>query len=317
MTLQETLKSRDTEEWIDLVFYRPIGYYWALFFKRINVTPNAVSILSIFLGVAAGVLFYYPNLGLNSLGMVLLIWANTYDSADGQLARMTNNYSRLGRLLDGLASNCWFVTIYFAIGFRLSAEWGIAIWVLAVITGYFHIKQAAMADYLRNFHLLFIKDNKKSEFDDAAKLKQQMQKLEWKTDFSEKALMMYYANYTESQEKWTPKLQAFRRILGDSFLEANRPTDRTETKAVGDFGQSDHWDTLKEEFRKASKPMMKYTNILSFNTRVMALFICLITGYPWVYFLFELTVLNSVLLYMLFKYEAICEMFTFRLRGND
>ena len=29
-TLASTLKSRDTEETFDLIFYRPIGYVWAL-----------------------------------------------------------------------------------------------------------------------------------------------------------------------------------------------------------------------------------------------------------------------------------------------
>ena len=84
-----SLKSKDTEEWIDLIFYRPIGFRCALFFKKLGVTPNAVTIMSIFLGVAAGVLFYFPSLLINFVGMVLLVWANTYDSTDGQLARLT------------------------------------------------------------------------------------------------------------------------------------------------------------------------------------------------------------------------------------
>ena len=29
--LEATLKSADTEEWIDLLFYRPVGYRWASF----------------------------------------------------------------------------------------------------------------------------------------------------------------------------------------------------------------------------------------------------------------------------------------------
>ena len=74
--------------------------------------PNAVTIASIFLGVAAGVLFYYNDLWLNVLGMFLLVWANSYDSADGQLARMTKQFSRIGRILDGISGDLWFVTIY-------------------------------------------------------------------------------------------------------------------------------------------------------------------------------------------------------------
>ena len=42
--LEATLKSADTEEWIDLLFYRPIGYRWALLFRRLGVTPNAITI---------------------------------------------------------------------------------------------------------------------------------------------------------------------------------------------------------------------------------------------------------------------------------
>lgn len=50
--------------------------------------------------------------------MLLLIWANSFDSADGQLARMTHNYSRIGRILDGMAGDIWFATIYVAICLR-------------------------------------------------------------------------------------------------------------------------------------------------------------------------------------------------------
>ena len=60
--IKSTLKSMDTEEFIDLVFYRPIGYLWAKLFEKLNVTPNAVSVASIFLGVAAGVLVYFDDL---------------------------------------------------------------------------------------------------------------------------------------------------------------------------------------------------------------------------------------------------------------
>lgn len=113
-----TLKSADTEEHIDLAFYRPIGYAWACLARRLGVTPNAITIASIFLGIGAGVAFYFNDLVINVIGMLLLIWANSFDSADGQLARMTHNYSRIGRILDGMAGDIWFATIYVAICLR-------------------------------------------------------------------------------------------------------------------------------------------------------------------------------------------------------
>ena len=87
--LEATLKSLDTEEFIDIHFYRPIGYRWALLFNRLNVSPNSVTVASIFIGIAAGICFYFQSLAINIVGMLLLVWANMYDSADGQLARMT------------------------------------------------------------------------------------------------------------------------------------------------------------------------------------------------------------------------------------
>jgi len=155
--MASTLKSLDTEECIDIWFYRPIGYRWALLFHRLGVSPNAITIMAIFIGIAAGVCFYYTSLTVNVVGMLLLVWANSYDSADGQLARMTGQKSPLGRVLDGFCGDVWFFTIYVAICLRLMPEWGLWIWLLAIVTGSYHSKQAAMADYYRNIHLLFLK----------------------------------------------------------------------------------------------------------------------------------------------------------------
>ena len=160
---RSTLKSSDTEETIDLLFYRPIGYCWAILAKSLGIHPNAITIASIFLGIGAGVMFYFNTLWMNIIGMALLVWANSFDSADGQLARLTGQYSRLGRILDGLSGDIWFLTIYIAICLREVHtasyyelhHW--AIWVLALLAGISHAKQAAVADLYRQFHLYFIK----------------------------------------------------------------------------------------------------------------------------------------------------------------
>ncbi|MEI7677564.1 MAG: CDP-alcohol phosphatidyltransferase family protein, partial [Bacteroidales bacterium] len=75
-TLQSTLKSADTEEWIDIVFYRPIGYQMAIWAKKLHITPNQITVTSMFIGIAAGILFYYELLWVNVIGMLLLILAN-------------------------------------------------------------------------------------------------------------------------------------------------------------------------------------------------------------------------------------------------
>lgn len=298
---KDTLKSMDTEEHIDLWFYRPIGFGWAKLAARLGITPNAITIASIFLGVAAGVLFNSPILWVNVIGMLLLIWANSFDSADGQLARMTGQYSRLGRILDGLAGDLWFITIYFSLTFReltynsyfMEHEW--AIWTLAWATGFCHMKQASMADLYRQFHLFFLKGKDGSELEDGDDLKARYKEIPWKGHFWSKATMAFYLNYTIQQAKTTPAMQRFRRALRDHFHGGAIP------------------EKLREDFRQASLPLMKYTNILSFNWRVIALFTALFVGQPWLYFAFEFTVLNALMIYMIVRHERICKQFTNRL----
>lgn len=289
-TLESTLKSSDTEEFIDIHFYRPIGYRWALLFQKLGITPNAVTIASIFIGIGSGICFYYDNIYLTILGIFLLVWANSFDSADGQLARMTKQFSALGRALDGFAGDLWFASIYIGIAMRLFPVWGWAIWVLAVIAGYFHAKQASMADYYRNIHLLFLKGKGGSELDSSIELDRTYRRLTWKDNTFDKLVAFFYRTYTRGQESWTPNFLAMFATLTDKY---------------GDVVP----DSFRNAFREKSLPLMKYTNILSFNTRSIVLFISVLVGHPWIYFVFELTVLNILLVYMVRKHEIMCKQF--------
>lgn len=299
---QNSLKSLDTEEGIDLAFYRPIGYFWACLAKKLGVTPNVITIASIFLGIGAGIAFYFNNLWINILGMLLLMWANSFDSADGQLARMTKQYSRLGRILDGLSGDIWFFCIYLAICLRenitstffMAHPW--LIWLIAIVTGICHAKQAAMADYYRQFHLYFLKGENGSELENAAELKKKLASLSWSKNFWQKIVLLFYTNYTVNQEATTPAMQQLRAELARRFPGTAAP------------------QAFRDEFRRLSLPLMKYTNILSFNWRTIALFAAIFARMPWLYFAFELIVLNLLLIYMRNRHEKICRFLTLELK---
>lgn len=297
-----SLKSMDTEEHIDLAFYRPIGFVWAKIAAKLGVSPNAITIASIFLGVAAGILFYYPQLWVNVAGMLLLVWANSFDSADGQLARMTHQYSRLGRILDGLSGDFWFVAIYIAIVLRENRDiplfeshhW--ILWVMAIMAGICHAKQAAMADYYRQFHLYFLKGENGSELDSAYQLRKQLAASDG--GFWQRLTMRVYLNYTLQQEACAPAMQELRRELRLKFPDGKIPA------------------AFRDDFRRQSLPLMKYTNILTFNWRTIGLFITLFIGLPWLYFVYELTVLNILAIYMIVRHERMCRLLISDLRNG-
>ena len=54
---KQSLKSMDTEETIDLLFYRLIGFAWAKLCAKRGVTPVVVTIASRCLGIGAGIMF--------------------------------------------------------------------------------------------------------------------------------------------------------------------------------------------------------------------------------------------------------------------
>ena len=288
---ESSLKSNDTEERIDIWFYRPIGYQIALFCAKIGITPNAVTIISIFFGVAAGILFYYQELWINVIGMLSLVFANSLDSADGQLARLTNNKSRLGRILDGLAGDFWFIAIHVAICLRSQNEgWSALIWVPGVVAGVSHVVQSAMADYYRNVHLFFIKGTSGSELDNSRDLQKDYDKLSWGNHFFLKLIARSYLNYTKLQEGFSPNLQKLLGVVRERFQNG-----------------LPQW--LITDFRAMNKPLMKYTNIVQFNTRVLFLFLWLFIDQAWIYFLFDIFVLNPILIYMCVSQEKVSRHF--------
>lgn len=304
-----SIKSQDTEEFIDLWFYRPLGFRCALFFRNRGIHPNIVTIISILLGVAAGICFAQENLQWNLLGILLLMWANLYDSTDGQLARITGQKTRWGRILDGFAGDVWFFFIYAAIAIRTTFQpipfapdyqWGISIWILCSFAGFWiHGSQCQLADYYRNIHLYFTNATNGNEFDNSDAQRLQFKQTPWKGNFFWKIFLHFYIDYTANQERMTPKFQEFIATVKKSY-GTTLP----------------QW--LRDDFRKGSLPLMKYTNILTFNSRFIMLWFSMLIGELWLYLFFELVILMIIFLYMRHKHEKLCSMLKNKiLKQND
>lgn len=302
--ISATYKNADTEEWLDIHFTRPIGYLWALLFKKLGVVPNVVTVLSIIIGVAAGWMFYYPDLVHNIIGVLLLMWANFYDSADGQLARMTGKKTRWGRMLDGFAGDVWFVAIYLAIVLRLWAQnipftsfhWGLFILILAAFSGIVcHAKQCQLADYYRNVHMYFAFGKEGSELDSSRQQRILLHTTPKKGNFWWRAFLYSYGNYTLAQESLTPYLQDMLNVINN--------------ERKGDIPEK-----FRLDFRKESKPMMKYANMITFNCRAIVLYICCLVNLPWIYFLVEIVVFTAIGCYLRGRHESLCRHLTMLLK---
>ncbi len=295
--LRASLKSKDTEEWLDVYFTRPIGLVFALLWNRLGIHPNVITILSIFLGMAAGYMFYFTDLRHNLLGVMFLMLANFCDSTDGQMARLTAKKTLLGRVLDGFSGDVWFFCIYFALCLRMMGQpvpgtevrWGIGVWLLAAVAGLVcHSRQASLSDYYRQIHLYFLLGKSGSELDSSARQRAIYESLpKWR--WLGRAFYYNYANYCKDQEIRTPAFQRFYAEFKSTYGEVEAMPRE-----------------LRERFLDGSRPLMKYTNLLSFNLRAICLYAACLLDQPWAYFLIEIVVLGVLYLYMHRKHEILC-----------
>ena len=274
-----TYKAREVEGFLDLHFYRKIGYRLALLFAKLKMTPAQVTWCGAALGIAAGHLYHNRDLKLNLLGMVLHVLCNAFDNADGQLARLTKQGSRSGRALDGLADNLVFISVYAHLCLRYTSGGGSQlVWLLALGAGASHSLQSAAADYFRNAYIYFAEGKTRAELDSSAALQAEFDRLGWRTQPREKFLLRLYLNYTRQQEWIVPCLGELKRAAVDKA----------------------------SAYCERARPLIKWTNLLATNPRMILLFALLLLGQPVYYFWVELTFFNLVLAWLLLTENAIC-----------
>ena len=282
-----TYKAREVEGALDVYFYRPLGFRLAEFFARLNVTPAGVSLLAGVCGVIAGHLYFYRNLGINIAGMVLHIFANALDNADGQLARLTHQESRKGRIIDSVADHLVFASVYIHLTLRCALGGASpAIWLLALGAAISHALQGAAADYYRNTFLYFT--GTRTEIDSSSALRSDYRKLSWRQRAWDKLLLALYSNFTLQQEILAPRLKKLRDRASELFQ-----------------GQIPGW--LQARYQNLAGPMLKWWRLLMTNTRMLVLFALLLIGWPIYFFWFELIPLNLLFLYLIFREETMAE----------
>ena len=99
----DVLKSRDVEDPVNLWVHRPIAYAFCSLVYRTSMTPNQVTLIAIFLGLAAAACWVEGSPRAMLWGGILLWSSAIMDGADGILARAKRLQSAFGRALDGFA----------------------------------------------------------------------------------------------------------------------------------------------------------------------------------------------------------------------
>jgi phosphatidylglycerophosphate synthase len=121
---------KETDGFFTTFFVSPYSRYIARWAARRRLTPNQVTLFSMFLGLLTAAGFATGERWGLIAGAILLQAAFTFDCVDGQLARYTRQFSKLGAWLDSVFDRAKEYVAFagLAIG---AARTGDPVWVLA------------------------------------------------------------------------------------------------------------------------------------------------------------------------------------------
>jgi hypothetical protein len=116
---KKTLKSTLSDELINTYLLRPIAgmVVWVLY--PTPITPNQLTIASTVAGLIAAGFYLHNEAASTAIAGLLVTLKDLLDSADGQLARARQQYSRIGRFLDSIGDFVVDVAVFGAIGWVL------------------------------------------------------------------------------------------------------------------------------------------------------------------------------------------------------
>ena len=150
-TTDEIKRTGEIEEFTNTHIIHPISSWLVPHFIKLNITPNMVSSFGMICGLMAGVCYYnYQTPQFAVLGFTLMFMWHVFDGADGQLARATQNFSEIGKVIDGVCDYVTFISVYVGISLALSSSLGNEIWYLSIFAGLCHAIQSGAYELQRS-----------------------------------------------------------------------------------------------------------------------------------------------------------------------
>lgn len=119
---KDSLKTTEAEEIFDLLIYRPIAFLFVKITYSFNITPNQVSVTAMAAGVAAGIMFGFGEPEYLFSGAGLYFLCNVLDCADGQIARLKKNGTKIGRIIDGFIDYVVSIAVFIGIGIGMGYQ---------------------------------------------------------------------------------------------------------------------------------------------------------------------------------------------------
>jgi phosphatidylglycerophosphate synthase len=198
---KKACKPFDVEEILDLYINRRVAAPIVKLILNSSLTPNQVTIFSLFVGLAGAVLLTIDTITpLISGG--LIYFALVLDCVDGQLARSRDQASLSGRILDGLVDYINTTSFFVAmLIFSLNnTQWSpVTIWIIVGAAGLSDLVHSVLYDYYKNMYITYTIKGYKETIDSLKDIDQELQDSMVKKVWSTIITLQIYKAYLKLQ----------------------------------------------------------------------------------------------------------------------
>jgi phosphatidylglycerophosphate synthase len=228
---KDSLKTIEAEEILDLLIYRPVAFFLVKITYSLNITPNQVSATAMLVGIAAGIMFGFGASEYLTIGAILYFLCNVFDCADGQIARLKNNGTKVGRAIDGFIDYVVSIAVFIGIAVGMVHEFNhhslllygngvlrinpvVYIWIIMALAALSSAAQAFCFDFYRNKFLEIVYGKFSPLEDQVKEFTEEKRRLEDNPETAgimDNVLVSLYLTYTKLQLK----------LQGDSLQNAD------------------------------------------------------------------------------------------------
>jgi phosphatidylglycerophosphate synthase len=250
----------EIEDPSNLYLIHPISRRVAGLLVPTPVTPNMVSVASVTFAAAGAASYLWLASPWGALaGLMLLIGWHVLDGADGELARRTGRASPIGELVDGVCDHVSQACLYVAFALLAQPALGGLAWGLAVAAAASHFVQSNAYESARKTYRRWV----------------------------------YGAAWMRQDAVGAGGVRG---LLSGLYLAVSNLTSPGEAALEAAMAGREAEPAVRDRYRALFAPLVKAAGILGGNGRTLAGFLAVMAGRPAWFFVFEITLLNAVLI---------------------
>ena len=203
---KKSIKHAIFDETLTLYILRPIAFIFVKLFYPTSITPNQVSLMTTITGIISAYFFSRGDVISFVIAGSLYFLAMVLDCVDGMIARLKNNGTAVGRIIDGVSDYIVGTSIYIGMGIGFGKGLinvkflPFSYWWFIIIAAFSHIIHAMLVDYYRSEFMAHGLGKQTSTWEEKKKFTDELNKIKHqKNKLFEKILIAVYLGYSRLQ----------------------------------------------------------------------------------------------------------------------